>query len=437
MKQILNRLLAFALILISVNVPAQTLQEFINTALEKNYGIRIVRNEERIAANNNTLGNAGFLPSVGINGSVASSFTNLRQGFADGSERSGNNALNVNGSAQAMIDWTLFDGFRVRTTRKQLGLLEDLGRIDARFYVEQTVADIVIAYHELIYQQQMLDNYRQSLQISAYRLQLERKRKEVGAGKGIDHSQALVDHRTDSIRYLAQQQVVTALKLELNRLLNNDLEQPMEPTDTAFTAMSVPERESLLTSMAQNNHQLEQERLNELIAETDLRMAQADRYPTIGLFAGYEYNESFSQVGFFKTNRSFGPTFGARISFNLYDGGRTSLAIRNSRVYAENATLSKEEVGLNLKAEVFKLHSEYRSIMERISLAEANVQENEKVYRTAKEQLQRGSINGYDFRLTQLSLLEGRLALTELRYRLKAVEVSLQRLAGNVTGTYL
>ncbi|HBK95318.1 MAG TPA: TolC family protein, partial [Porphyromonadaceae bacterium] len=43
------------------------LNEVIRIGLENNYDLKISRNEQQISDNNLTLGNAGFLPSVGLN----------------------------------------------------------------------------------------------------------------------------------------------------------------------------------------------------------------------------------------------------------------------------------------------------------------------------------------------------------------------------------
>ena len=51
--------------------PILTLEEAVRIALENNYDIRIAANSLTIDRNNVTYGNAGFLPSVGANFSIA------------------------------------------------------------------------------------------------------------------------------------------------------------------------------------------------------------------------------------------------------------------------------------------------------------------------------------------------------------------------------
>jgi len=46
------------------------LEECLRIGLVNNYDLRIIRNEEQISDNNVTLGNAGFLPTIGLSGGV-------------------------------------------------------------------------------------------------------------------------------------------------------------------------------------------------------------------------------------------------------------------------------------------------------------------------------------------------------------------------------
>lgn len=437
MKQITVKILAIITVFTISEGSAQTLQEMINTALTNNYQISIVKNEAQVATNNNVIGNTGVLPTVDLNGSYSNSFNNTKQEFADGTVREGSNAKNTNLNLSALANWTVFNGFNVYAKRNQLTYLEELGQLNSKFYIEQTVSDIVTAYHQLMYEQQLLKNYHQSLSISLFRLTLERKRKEVGAGKAMDYGQALVDYQTDSIRLLSQQNTIQALKIELNNVLSNELEKEITISNEGFKVLVIPTKDTLLQKVDEANSQLAQQRLQELIAETDLRMAKANRYPKIDLFAGYEYSKTTAAVGFVNSNQSYGPTVGVSISFNLYNGGATNREIKNTKLYAENTQLTKQQVNQQINADVLNFYNEYHSITTQIILAKSNVNEMTKVYNTAEEQLKKGAINGYDFRLTQLSLLNSELTLMQLQFALKAIEINLNRFSGTVLTSYL
>lgn len=437
MKQISIKIVILFTFFAINTASAQTLQEMINTVLENNYQINIVRNEAQISKNNNTIGNTGMIPSIGLNGGYSMSFDNTNQVFADGTTKDGNSAINTNLNVALMANWTAFNGLRVYAKRNQLKYLDELGQINSKFYIEQTVSDVVIAYHQLVYEKQLLNNYQHSLDISSYRLNLEKKRREVGAGKAMDYGLAFVDYQADSIRLIGQQNTIKALEIQLNNVLNNSLEQEFQISDDGFTFVAIPSKDSLIQNVVDANHQLAQQRLQELIAETELRMAKANRYPKIDLFAGYQYSRTTAEVGFMNSNQSYGPRIGVTINYNLYNGGAVNREIKNTKIYAENTVLTKQQVSQQVNADVLNFYNEYKTITNQMALAKSNVDEMTKVFKTAEEQLQKGAINAYDFRLTQLSLLNSELSLVQLQFTLKAIEINLNRLSGSVLETYI
>ena len=97
----------------SKDMHPQTLQECLERGLQKNYSLRIVRNEEQMAANNATMENAGLLPSVslsaGYSGSVYGNDVIPREG-----DVTHNRGIYDDGiDAGIDVSWTLFDGFNL------------------------------------------------------------------------------------------------------------------------------------------------------------------------------------------------------------------------------------------------------------------------------------------------------------------------------------
>jgi outer membrane protein TolC len=415
---------------------AQSLKELIQSALEKNYQIRIAKNEATIAANNNELGNTGALPTLDLTGTYSESFNNTKQAFSDGTTREGSSSKNTNLNLSLMANWTLFHGFQVYAKRDQLRLLENIGQINAKFYIEQSIADLVSAYYQIVYENMLLENIQQSLRISDYRLTLEAKRKTLGASNALSYGQALVDFQNDSIRFLTQQSKLYSLNLDLNNLLARDLESQLQLREKSFHFLSIEPKKTLMEKVKNANSELAKERILELLAETELRLALSTIYPKIDIFAGYQYSKTTAQVGFSNSNQSTGPRVGISLSFNLFNGGETSRGIRNAKRYQKNTDLSKKEITQNIDADLLKLYHEYQSIQSRLNLAEKSLSEMEKVYKTAETQLKKGAINGYDFRLTQENLLSTRLNRLELQFALKTIEISLSRISGSTLEHY-
>ncbi|MDP5096431.1 MAG: TolC family protein [Flavobacterium sp.] len=73
-----------------------SLEDAVKIALENNYDIKISENNSKINATNNSLANAGMLPSLNANFTNNNSELNTTQTQADGSERKLDNAKNMN-----------------------------------------------------------------------------------------------------------------------------------------------------------------------------------------------------------------------------------------------------------------------------------------------------------------------------------------------------
>lgn len=56
----------------------------IQTGLERNYSIRIIRNEQQISDNNATPGNAGYLPTVDLSSGFSGTLNNNNNKLSDG-----------------------------------------------------------------------------------------------------------------------------------------------------------------------------------------------------------------------------------------------------------------------------------------------------------------------------------------------------------------
>ena len=70
-KYVYTLLFAFSSLFIAEAQQLFDLKRCIETGLEQNYSIRIIRNEQQISDNNATPGNAGYLPTVDMSGDSA------------------------------------------------------------------------------------------------------------------------------------------------------------------------------------------------------------------------------------------------------------------------------------------------------------------------------------------------------------------------------
>jgi outer membrane protein len=427
--------LPLVLLLTTLQLPGQerfSLEQLIQQALQENYQIRIVKKQQQMAENLNTPGNAGMLPSIGIASENSLDIQTSESKLYTGITRSGTNARSTRGAVMAELDWTIFDGFAMFAERDRLSQLALLGTANTRYYVEQTIADLASSYYLLIKEQQLLETYRQLQEVSAFRLELEEKKFRIGSGNALLYNQALLDFHADSIMLLNQQMLIRDQQIRINRIINQRPGLTFYPAETEIALHGLSAGADLAGNAMNHNIDLERAKLEEMLAETTLRIERGMRYPQVSLFSNYGLTYQTSETGIVESAHSRGAQFGVRIRFNLYDGGKQSGRVHNAMLAQESATLTRTDVRQQLESDLARLSEAYISLGKQAGLLTENLEAASRSLLIAREQLLSGLINGYEFRQTQLTSLRVRNQLIEVRFSMKMIEIDIDRITGSL-----
>ena len=408
-----------------------SLQELIGRALEQNYQIQIYRNQAEAAANSNTIGNAGILPTIDLTGEARNEINNSRQQFLTGETQNANNAQNTSLAGGIGARWIVFDGLAMFARKNQLEDLELLSQADKRFYIEQTVADISRIYYQLLQESQLLNAYRKSLEVSQTRVKFERRAVDVGSSDMLDLQLALVDRNTDSSLVLQQEAQIQELSISLNRIINQNLTNRIIPTDSIQLKKEF-NLVSTLQSAKENNAQLNQQQLNELIALSETKIRSGELFPEIELFGNYSYNRQQNEVGFLSSRRSYGPDFGVRVRFNLFSGGQKQIAKQNAAIALENENLLYDDLEREVEASIRIAYLRWSNSLKQVSLEEESVNAAVQALEIAAKQYEIGEITNIDFRLIQLNAINARTRLLEAQYLAKSREIEMLRMSGRL-----
>ena len=429
-----RRILALCLSVFSLSLSAQenmTLQEMVRQALEANYDIRIVRNEQMQAENANTIGNAGMLPVADIFAEQSYAITNSQQQFVTGDSQEAEAAQNEGTSAQVSVNWVVFDGLAMFARKDRLEQLALLGKTNTRYYIEQTTADLAKAYYQLKQERKLLHTYRKTLEVSEARLSLQQKGLEVGAATALDLQRAEVDRNTDSSLVLSQIAQIQELEIQINRMMNRDLEAGIDPVNEINLDAGM-ELENLLGMAQAENAQLTQQQIQEMIAAEEVDITRGALFPELELFGNYNFSRQSNEVGFLESSRAFGPNFGVRVRFNLYSGGQQRIALQNAKIEAESESLRTGQVNQEIRAAVRVAYLRWQNAMMQVLLEEESSEKAAQTLEIATQQYQLGAINDVDFRLIQLNALNAESRFLEAQYRAKSREIELYRLSGQL-----
>ena len=243
--------------------------------------MRIVRNDERISDNNATAANAGMLPTVDLSAGYTGTWDNNRSTtLRDGGESSETNVYDQTASVGVAVNWTLFDGFRIRTNYKRLKELQEMGALKTRITIEDFMASLTAEYYNYLQQTLRLQNFRNAVMLSRERLRISEERFRVGNFSRLDLLQARVDFNADSSQYMSQQEVVTASRIRINELLaHKDLNRRIAVQDSVIRVNAALDWDELLDRTLSTNASLLLAGHDTAVAELDLKILRARTTP--------------------------------------------------------------------------------------------------------------------------------------------------------------
>lgn len=410
-----------------------SLRECIETGLERNYSIRIIRNEQQISDNNATPGNAGYLPTVDMSGGFSGSVNNNRNKLMDGTTEKQNGVNSETGNIGLNVNWTVFDGFGIQAEYSRLKELQRMGELNTRMTIEDFVADLSTEYYNRIRQNIRLRNLRSSLDLSRERVRIAEERYHIGSGSRMDLQQAQVDFNSDSSKVLNQLEVVNTSRIRLNELMAiENVEENIAVKDSVIYPNIFLDEVELWKSTIESNASLLIAQKNKTLSELDYKKVKSRNYPYIKLNAGYGYTANWYEVGTTDLQQRLGLNYGVTVGLSLFDGLNRRRERRNARIEIENKELRMQELELALRADMSNLWMAYQNNLDLWSLEKENLVVAQENYRIAIDRYKLGELSGIELREAQNSLLEAEERQSIAEYSTKLCEVSLLQLSGQI-----
>jgi len=423
---------------IAAGIPAQgaaqerlTLDRALAIAKENNYTIRRAANDVAIAGNNNTLGNAGFLPRIDLTAGYNGTLNNVNQRYATGDiiNRTGAASNTLNSGLGAT--WTVFDGFRMFAQRDRLAELQALATTDQRSTVETTASDVIKAYYDIVQQQNVLGVIAQSVALSNDRVANVDLKYQVGENSKRELLQAKVDLNADRSALLRQQAMVANAKTTLNQLLARDGATDFTVADSIDLTTDLA-YEELRRDAVERNSDLQAARTAQNLAKIDLRSARTGIYPTVGLTLGYNLLQNDAQTGQIASNRNMGLSYGITASINLYNGLNTSRETENAEIAIQSSDFIYAEIQEQVEAELLRAYQSYRNSLEVVALEQENLGLARENFSLAQERYRVGVLIPVELREAQNALVEAESRLVSAQYDAKLAETDLLRLSGRL-----
>jgi outer membrane protein TolC len=420
-----------------------TKEDAVRLALEHNFGIKVAKNQVEIAKNNQSVLNSGFLPTL--------------TGIASANYQRDDNTiefpgqLNQDGTPRGDVDlykaeaqrygsslnanYVLFDGLGRFYNYKRLKEQYQLSALQARETIENTMLQVFSVYFEIARLSENEKVLQQAMEISSQRIKRAEYAFEYGQNTKLDILNAQVDVTNDSINLLNTRQQLANTKRDLSVLLDQNLQKKYE-VDTLVRFIPSLELEEYMDQAELNNVALLQVEKNLKINTYDIKVNKSGYLPTLGLNGSYGWNLNQSAASAFfpginnDNTRNFG--LGATLTWNLFDGGGTTVRVKNAKIAYENQELLKEQVVLEVQRDIQNAWEVFKNKLTIFQIQEQNVVTNKNNFERSKEQFQLGRVTSIEFRQAQINLLNAQTNKNLAKYDAKLAELQLLQLTGQL-----
>lgn len=419
----------------------------ISLALDNNFGIKVAKNQVAIANNNSGILNSGYLPA--LTGTAGATYNELNsnteypgQFESNGSPRADleiNDAESQAYNAALSVNYTLFDGMGRHYNYKRLKEQYQLSELQARETIENTILQLFSVYYEIARLTENENVLRQALEISKERIKRAEYSFEYGQNTNLDILNAQVDVTNDSIALMNVKQSLANTKRDLNVVLNQNLNKTFV-VDTSVSFIPKLELEDYIAKFKENNVSILQTERNLTINEYDIKVNRSGYLPSVGLSGSYGWNLNQSAATSFlpgqiipgSNRNSLNLALGASLTWNLFDGGGTTVRLKNAKIAYENQEIFKEQVLLEVDRDILNAMEIYENRVHIFKIQEQNVVTNSNNFERSKEQFQLGRITSIEFRQAQINLLNAQTNKNLAKYDAKLAELQLLQLTGQL-----
>lgn len=425
----MKKSILYFILFVSLNAGAQvplTLTSAIDTALKRNFDIRIARINSTISITNNSYGMAGGLPSVNATAGDNASLYNLKQKTSSGIDITKNGVNSSSYNAGVSASMVLFNGFRIIAAKGRLNMLQQQSELLLNQQIQNTIAAVMVTYYDILRQQRYLSIIQSSLDVSAKKLEIVKNRSDVGMANEADILQAQMDVNENEQNMKSQLVIIEQDKTNLLQLIGVKQFFPISINDTILVDEYI-RRDSVINFLNKNLQYLsadQQVKINEQI----VKEVRSQRYPSIRLNTGYNFTYSSSSAGFNLFTQNYGPTVGATLAVPIFNGTIYKTQQEVARYNVENARLQKESLLSFLKADAIKTYQSYESSMQQMRSQKNSYEDAMRLVSIVVQRFKLNQATILDVKAAQSSFESAGYMFVNLQYAAKTAEIELKRL---------
>jgi outer membrane protein len=427
--------LSFSLFVFGSKSEAQkplSLSDAIKIGLENNFQLEIADYNMQAARINNTWGEAGALPTIDLN-------FNQNNNISDQSRNPTSfiqDKLTTNSLNEAVaLNWTIFNGFKVKTTKERLELMVKQSEGNAALVVENSLQSIVLAYYNCLLQKEKLGVLQILVDNSSMKYEHALSKSNLGVNSSFDALQFKNAYLTDTTNYLMQQLAYKnslrnlLLVMGIDSLADYELSGKIEPVVEVF------QYNDLKTKMLKNNQTLINQFLNMEMMSNSIDLAETALYPVISFSSGIQMGQNHfkaASIGLEGNGSNLNYYANFTLNYRIFQGGKVKRGLQIAKLQEKISEVTKDEMEFKLNNQLQGYLDLYETRLAILSLATETYNSTSLNMELADERFKGGVINSFNLRDIEIAFLNSAIMRLEASYNLYSAYVDLLRVTGGI-----
>lgn len=428
-------LVSLVMVLASVQTSAQRLSmsEAVATAIQNSGLIKIARIDSSAAELRAMQSRSVYMPTADLQSTATRGANSVSQRTASGVVIDRSNAGFTNMNAAAVMQWTLFDGFRMYAIDDQFALMASSERERARGQFAAVIADVMTKYGAAVVAQHQIRDLRAALGLAERRREIVENRKSAGSASGTQLAQATIDKNSvQSLLRRAETSYSNAVTSLMATMGLSDTAMPAGDVDTLLVSPPLPVLESLVEALEKRNPEIVGAELAVEAAKAKERELNAAFWPRLDLTGGYQYTNNSTEAGFILDNRTTGWNAGLTLRYNLFRGQADRAASELAQVETQRRQLLTSEIMRDQRSRLQQAYERYKQGQDLLGIEERSLKSAQQNAQVAMVSYQEGLITDVEVRQAQQTVLDVALRIAQVEFDVFSSAVEALRISGTL-----
>lgn len=316
-----------------------------------------------------------------------------------------------NGSYGLNLNWTVWNGNRNRNQLKLDKITAEQAELDSATTANSIQEQIAQLYVQILYSADAVDVCKQSLETSSVNEARGKEFVNVGKMSKADLAQLTAQRAKDEYSLVEAESNLKNYKRQMKQLLQITSEEEFDvamPTSTDEMAMeTIPTLASVYTAALDSRPEIKNAQLGIDGSELSIKMAKAQRMPTIGFNASAMTNTTSMSSKEWGTQlkNNFSTGAGVTLSIPIFDNRQSKTAIRKAKIQQQQYQLDLQDKQTTLYSTIENYWLQATTNQSKFRAAKANTTSAQESYDLLSEQFRLGLKNTVELMTGKTNLL--------------------------------